>query len=227
MKISVVLIFVVILLYMILRPWKQISFYGLKIKKESFFLFLSCLILLLVAAIRGDFETDYQIYHWQFESYRDMPWWNIFEVRDIGFFIWCKLVFLFSGNVLLGFISMALVMMMMYYRIIKEESTFFLMSLVLFISVDNYIISFNLMRYILVVSIYMNIAEYIVDRKPLKYVVGVILLSTLHRAAIVTLPFYWLMQIDYRKKKNTLLLVCGISAILLLLLFTRPIAEFI
>ncbi|MCI8297656.1 MAG: EpsG family protein [Lachnospiraceae bacterium] len=227
MKISVILMICILGIYVVSRPAYKIRWPGKEINGKTIFLILSCTLLFCVAAFRGDFATDYPIYHWQFNYYKNMPVSGISSVRDIGFFLWSKIIFLFTDSILVAFISMAFVMMLMYYIVIKEDSCNYLLSLLLLVGIDNYIVSFNLMRYILVVSIYMYLMRYIARKDLKKYAVGVLFLTLLHRAAIVMLPFYWLLGIDYRKKQNFLMLLSGIVCFTVFFFFTKPIAVFI
>lgn len=227
MKISVILMLCILGIYIVARPAYKIKWAGKKIDNKTIFLVSSCTMLFFVAAFRGDFATDYPIYHWQFNHYKNMPFNGIRSVRDIGFFLWSKIVFLFTDDILIAFVSMAFVMMLMYYKVIKDDSRDYLLSLILLVGIDNYIISFNLMRYILVVSIYMYLTRYIVQKDLKKYVIGVCLLTLLHRAAIVMIPFYWLLAIDYRKRKDFLILLSGIVCFTVFFLFTKQIAVFI
>lgn len=227
MKISVVLMAAIIILYVITRPVKRIRILNKKIDNQMLFLSSSCILLFFVAAFRGDFATDYPVYYWQFNSYKIMPITNVWAVRDIGFFLWTKFVFLFTDNTLFCFVSMAFVMMMAYYYLIKNNSRIFLLSLLMLVGIDNYVVSFNLMRYILVVAIYMNLVKYIESNELWKYIKGVVLLTLLHRSAIVMIPFYWILTIDYRKRKNILALCAGVLFFVLMFFFTKKIAVLI
>ena len=227
MKISVVLMVCILGIYLVTKPVHIIKWSSKKVDNKTLFLMISCVLLFFVAAFRGDFATDYPIYHWQFNYYKNMPISGIGAVRDIGFFLWSKIVFLFTDNILIAFASMAFIMMQMYYKAVKENSCNYLLSLLLLVGIDNYVVSFNLMRYILVVSIYLYLTKYIVQRNIKKYIIGVLFLTLLHRAAIIMFPFYWLLTIDYRKRKNFFIFLSGIVSFAILFFFTKHIAVFI
>lgn len=235
MKISVFILIVLSGIYLIFRKVK----YGLRVKHfpstvtgiqkhgQSIFFLLSFVFLGCIAAFRGDFSQDYPTYYYQLKIYEGYSFQQIFQVRDFGFAFFCKLITLITDNYIYFFVIMALITVMMYCLVIQKESRDYYLSLLMFVAVDNYIISFNLMRNILAVAMFFYLARYIWEKQPVKYVIGVLLIASVHRAAIILIPVYWLLGIDFRKRSNYICGLAGVAFFTIGLFYTKSLAVFL
>lgn len=231
MKISITLLLILSLFNLILKkinirlPCTHKAIQNPKI--INLFFFLSVGLLLFFSVFRGDFAKDYPTMFYQIEIYAKETWREIFTYRDFGFAVLMKIIYLITGNIFWCFATISAVTVILYSYVIYRESCNYFLSLFIFVAFDTYFISFNLMRNIMTCAIFLVIAKNIWEKNALRYVVGILLLSTLHRAALVLLPMYWILSLDLRKRKNILLVVLGVILFMIFLLYTRDVALFV
>lgn len=176
---------------------------GKALHMEHIFLFVIAMLLFLVSGFRGDFTQDYANYHYLFHyMYERIPFGKVLFQEEQGFVLLNKIVYLFSQRTVAIFLVVSAITVFFYYKVIKKESVNYVVSIIILITFDNYIISFNLMRNILAVAMFLYAASYIWEGKPIKYIFWIIFISTMHRSAILMLPMYWVLRFDYGKRKN-------------------------
>lgn len=195
--------------------------------KNEYFLIIACIFLFVLAAFRGDFTNDYRLYFYCFEQNADLSLQQLLSSRDWLFWLGTRAVYDITNNYLFCYVFVALLMMSFYYKCFKDNSEFYFLSLLLFVAVDNYVISFNLSRNILAASMCAMALKYIWEEKPKYYFVLILVASLIHKSALIMLPMYWILKIDYRKSKNLLILLCALVASAVILQYTSQIANFV
>lgn len=219
MNISTILIFIICVFYLVIN----IIFKNKILNENTFFLVFICIILFSIAIFRGDFTQDYKMYFSLFDWNYSKSFKSILSERDFLFWIITKIPIMFTGKILSAYIITAAIMMFFYYKFIKKESVDYLISIILFVAVDNYIISFNLMRNILAVSICTLAYKFIFEKKPVKFLLVIFIASMIHRSALIFVPMYWIFKINFKKRKNIIYICIGLTAIIIGLLLTREV----
>ena len=212
MNISAICMFVICMLYGLTRGSKySVKLVNKKISNSILFLTFCCIMLWFFAAFRGDFTQDYFIYYWNFEHNLNLTFMEIInESRDFLFWIFTKPFTQIFGNSQGGFIVATAVTIFAYFEIIKKESVNYFLTLMLYVAIDNYAVSFNLMRNCLAAALCAWSIHFIWEKKFWKYFMAIIVIAMIHKSALIMIPMYWILQIDFRKRKNSILLIAAL-----------------
>ncbi len=172
------------------------------------YLCFTVLILIIVSGLRGDFSTDYVNYDWLFRrGFAERPLIRLLEERDFGFAAISRLIFQINQSTVVFMTVMAAVMMICYYKVFKVYSEDYLLSLMIFVVLDNYFISFNLLRNTLVCALYLVSSKFVYEKKLPQYILSVLCMAAIHRSAVLMIPMYWVLRFDYRKRNHRVIAV--------------------
>ncbi|MBR5223566.1 MAG: EpsG family protein [Clostridia bacterium] len=177
------------------------------------FLFLVVTCLVLVAGLRYWVGTDYGSYYAALERYPSRLWEYIKEVDEPGFPIIASIINLFTkdGAVFI-FVTAAFTIASILYITYKYTDTYVFSSL-LFVFVGIWHGSFNGVRQFFAAAIILLGHRFILDKKPWKYLLCVLLAFLFHASAIVMIIPYFILR-NKISVKNILILIIG-SIILL------------
>ena len=103
------------------------------------------------------------------------------------------------------------------YTIWKRSDNFFY-SAFLFVVTTNFTWMLNGIRQFLVVSILFALSDWIVERKTWRYIIAVLILSTIHFTALIMIPIYFIAT----EKPFGLRIILFIIALLLTIVFLEP-----
>lgn len=190
-----------------------------KTKANQAFLIFSFIILGTMSFFRGDFSTDYNTYKYMFERASNQSLETIFQNTEWGFYLLLKILSLITDNFQVAIGIVGIITLLLYYVVIKKFSWDYYISVIIFLVYDNYLISYNLVRNILAVAICLYAIKYIAKNKIVPFCVLIILASTIHKSAIIFLPMYFILKIDFKKKKNIMM------ALLIFVLVTLSFAS--
>ena len=104
---------------------------------------------------------------------------------------------------------------------LRKRSINFFYSAFLFIVTLNFTWMLNGIRQFLVAAILFGLSDWIVERKTLRFVIVVLLLSTIHYTALIMLPAYWLVMGKPFGKK----IICFIVALMACVIFLEPFVQ--
>lgn len=183
--------------------------------------FFAIAITVIIAGIRYSIGTDYFSYIHGFDQIK-----NGFNVRWAGLefgFYYLNLVLaktgfgaqsiMFAGSLItMLFISKALIMKK---DVISVGFGAFVFMLLFYQS------SFNMIRLMIAVSIFLYNISNIENRKLLKFLLFSFLAASFHVSVLATIPLYWVLPLQKNSKKKYLLF----TAVCLLLIFFNPILE--
>jgi len=178
------------------------------INMKLVFWYISEFILIIVAAIRYDVGQDYMYTY--VPLFNGILYGNINENVEIGFLLINKIVQLFTSDYVGIFIVCSVIFFHYIYKAIREQSVMPTLSIFLLIGTTYYFVFLNTMRQMLVVAIFLYAIKFIKERKLFKYLIYMLIATTIHTSAIVLLPLYWLYGIKLRPMK-----VCIIATILI------------
>ncbi len=103
------------------------------------------------------------------------------------------------------------------YTVWKHSEKFFY-SAFLFIATTNFAWMLNGIRQFLVVSILFALSDWIIQRKTWRYIIVVLILSTIHFTALIMIPIYFIVT----EKPFGLKIILFIIALLLAIVFLEP-----
>lgn len=184
-----------------------------KNKNKMIFWYISELILIIVAAIRYDVGQDYMYTYVPY--FNGVLWGTPNENIEIGFFVLNKIVQIFTQDYVGIFIVCSVIFFHYIYKAIRDQSTMPAFSIFLLISTTYYFIFLNAMRQMLVVAIFFYAIKFIKERKFIKYLIYMLIASTLHTSALILIPIYFI----YGLKMNPI----RISVIAAALIILKPL----
>lgn len=171
---------------------------------------ISEIILIVVAAIRYDVGQDYM--------YTYVPYFNGVligrpnENIEMGFYVLNKVVQLFTKDYAGIFIVCSVFFFHYIYKAIREQSVMPTLSVFLLVGTTYYFIFLNTMRQMMVVAVFLYAIKYIKQRNLKKFLLYMILASTIHVSAVICIPLYFLYGITLRPIKACILLGVAIVA---------------
>ena len=177
-----------------------------KVKKSTIYLIISFCSLAFLVCFRdvsvGKDTSAYANVYLRIingnASIEDLQW------LGIGYRIICKIVGFFAGNtyyilnILVGFVTIYL-----FYKTIWENSEIPWLSIYILISTCLYYQTFNQARQMLAIAITFYALKYIKENNFKKYLIFILISTSIHSSAIVMIPFYLIAnkKID---RKNTI-----------------------
>ena len=93
-------------------------------------------------------------------------------------------------------------------------------SLFLFMTSCQFTWMFNGMRQFLVASILFACTPFILEKKPIPYIIIVLILSTFHKSALIMIPAYFIVDSEPWSKRSMLFIACIILAMMFTSKFT-------
>lgn len=189
-----------------------------KITAGSFFVFLTFLILALVAGLRWEVGADY----WQYAKL--YPYYSATALKDFfsprlyqlnimgirGISILSKHIY--DDPATMFFLSSFITIGLYVWRIAKS-SKMFAFSILLYILIGSWHGSFNGVRQFLASAIIFAGSSFIIQKKFYKYALVVILASLFHSSALVMLPVYFIAIRKTDTKQWLLLIAIAVAMI--------------
>lgn len=166
------------------------------------------IILSCLSGLRYGVGTDFFSYR---AVYIDAFKSNISDDRDFGYLILNRLVHIISDNPQWIFIITSLIINALIIYIIKKKSKMFEISVYLYITSYMYFSTFNAIRQWLSAAILFFGVKYMFSRDFKKYIIVVLIASTVHQTALIMLLFYFLCNGKFKSMKNIILTIIGIS----------------
>jgi hypothetical protein len=166
------------------------------------------LTLTLFAGLRNHtVGTDTDSYVYLFQS---GPTSGYNEAFEFGFVYIYRIVSTISGEYWLALTTVSAIVVFISLVSLRRHSTTFELSLFIFITTGIYSFQFNGARQAIAMSIFMLSFKYIWQRRPVSFLLVVLIASAFHISALVTLPAYFLASRTFSTKRVVLL---GIAAI--------------
>ena len=123
------------------------------------------------------------------------------------------------------FISHLLICFLIYKTLIRKSDTLSVPIGLFAFYLLFYNMSLNLHRQFMAIAVVFYCTKYIEDKKPLKYLIGVIVAMGFHTSALLTIIFYPLFQI-FRDNKNNKWKIVLVFTVILTLIFYNKIVYF-
>lgn len=173
--------------------WRYIRF-GWKSINRKILILASSAGPILVSAFRYGIGTDY--------FYTYIPQFNLIarggeSYYEIGFYLLNKFVTLFTSNGQWLIALCSIITIGICYDQIFKQSKTLIISIVLFYLSYNYFISLNNIRQSLASAILLVAMECLINGEKIKFVVWVLIASTIHRVSLVFLPLILLDKIFF------------------------------
>lgn len=136
--------------------------------------------------------------------------------KDRGFYFVSALIKSIIGNrTAIYFILVAAIQCYLLFKIYRKYSFSYIISFFLFIASTDYISwIFNGMRQFTAVTITVACFPWILEKKYIRAIVGILFASLFHQSALLVLPFVFIVQGNAWNKKTLLFIVLVIAAVL-------------
>lgn len=205
--------------------------YFARFKNTKYMLELSFVIIFIFSAIRYNFGTDYMSYYSLFRNIQSNINFSSTDLSNYNLeFGWLILNYLFNPIGFFGFIiALSAFLCYTYYSLIKKHvsKNYYWLAVLLYVfTFDIMLIQFSAIRQALAIAIFINSTKYISDNKsPIKFILLIILASTIHSSAIFLLIF---APLAFKKVGNSKLSVYIIPiSFFTLLLFGEYFLRFV
>ena len=187
----------------------------------------ACFVLCFFMAMRGrNVGVDTKYYCYVFTQFPAIPWNKILTAEtyateaaiwvfdfEPGYRIYNKLLSCLSDAEQMITIGNSIFIFILLYRLIREKSPDYLLSIWLYITLGIYQTEMNVARNAIAILIVYNSFQFIEEKKIWKYLICCLVAASFHMAALTFIPVYWIVH----RKKITILqfvVLVGVSVVL-------------
>lgn len=155
------------------------------------------LILFAVSACRLNVGNDYAKY----VEFMHLIRCDAYVPTEFGFNYIVKLLYGISGfeNYLLVFAFFAFFTVLLFLVAIYRQADSFGFSFFLFMALGYYFQTFSTVRYYLALAIALCAIPYVLRKEWMKFILLILLGSTLHKSLLVVIPLYYLASLQWKK----------------------------
>lgn len=196
------------------------------IKKNDKYLILIFILLTLFLALKSEnVGVDADSYKKIFYDIAKFPFSKVYlyDRYEIGYKYLCKIFSLIWNNYQFFLFGISFLEMAGFYCFIKKYSKNYVFSLLLFITFETYTLTFGILRQAIALSISLLAFNFLDKRKPIKFILLVLLASLFHKTAAIFLLAYPFLFIKVNKK----VIVIFTFIVIFTLLFGNDIVNFI
>lgn len=174
------------------------------------------LSLSLVSGLRFMVGTDYVNYSISYEDIRvNLAAASERHQLEYGYLLLAYVFGLFFNTPFVFFFFLAFITNLLFILSIRECSTIFWLSCVLYILMFFYFATFNLVRQSLAASIVFFANKHLLKKEMVKYFVYIIAASLFHTSALLLIPVYFIVH----RPAWSLLIVSGFAFVILFFVF--------
>lgn len=157
----------------------------------------------MIRAYNVGVDTNSYIIH--YERIKNIQFKDISKYdMEILYVLLNKVITLLGDNKQLIIICTTLIIMALLYKFIKNNSNNVWMSVFLFLCLDFYFVSFNLIRQFIAIMIVANSFKYIKQEKIFKFIFCIFIATLFHSSALVCVPIYFFKDIEINFKNISL-----------------------
>lgn len=161
-------------------------------KPNKFLVFFTMITLVLVSGLRNNIGDTFFYMH----SYKNTTfnWEQIKEGKDIGFNIFQMILQQFSRDPQILLLVTALITNALIVFVLYKYTKIFELSLYVYITGGMYLTSMNGIRQYLAAAVIFAATKYIFEGNWKKYILIVLLASTIHQTALILIPIYFIVR---------------------------------
>lgn len=176
-------------------------------QKKSISLVLFMIMLLFVSGLRAaSVGADTRQYTSAFDQLKSLTFlealkapissWNGYFTYSLeqGYRVYNKIVAFFGGSSQAITFCNSLFIVILLYKLIKEKSPYYGLSIWLYITLGFFQTEMNMARNAIAILLCLCATKYIPKHELLKYILVVLLASTFHTTALVFIPLYWVIN---------------------------------
>lgn len=190
-----------------------------KITNRDAFIAVASILLILFMGLRGSFATDYKNYAASFQSIAQAEWVDILKGNsykyaslELGFRILNKVISLLCQNTVFYMVCIATIFICCTVHEGNRTTDNVLFFVLFFVNAGTYFLSFNMMRQALAASITYCGTIFLQRKQWVKYLLVVLLATSIHTTAIVMFAACWLLIRPVNKKNMMMYIVIAMVA---------------
>lgn len=185
--------------------------------------------LLFISTFRGPFTADYGNYLHIYNKYKVLGIAEILKQNNIdleyGYLVLNRVTMLIYDNYITLLFIISFIILICYFRQYRKYSNYVWLSILLLLCIGSYYTSFNTLRQFLAASITFLAGEYIYKKNFLRYLILVIVAFLIHKTSVIMIPFYFILQVNWNRKKSVLFGAIVIVILVLSYVFTNDIVN--
>lgn len=166
---------------------------------EKYFIFIALGSLIFTSGFRYKVGTDYMAYY---KGYIVSKTESIFEAKDVGFALLNKILNYVSSNPQMIFFVTSIIINVCVVIFLYKNSNKFSLSIYFYITTFTYYSSMNGVRQFVATAIIALAYNHIAERRFFKYLLYVLIASTIHSSALIMIPIYFLVNQNVISIKN-------------------------
>jgi transmembrane protein EpsG len=143
--------------------------------------------------------------------------------KEVGYVLLNRLIGIFTDKAIVLILITSFIVVFLYFREIKKDSANVWLSVLLFVTIGQYYISFNLIRQIISAGIIFSGSKYLYERNFKRYLLVILIASLFHKTAAIMLIFYFVLNFKFNFKQLIMVLIGAIG----FFLFTDSVLTFI
>lgn len=175
------------------------------VESKIYIICFSIVLIFLSACRYQSGKCDYANYRKMFNNYLSMSWCEIVKLEEeVGFACLLKLCSYLSTNPQIIFLPCSLLIIIPFVCFFCKYSEDAPFSLLLFVAFIYYFSSHNVMRQYVAAGILIISYNFAIKRKPIAFIVFILIASTIHTSALLGLLAYPLCSLRYAKKQVVL-----------------------
>ena len=202
---------------------------------------LSFLILFIFMALRADsVGVDTKAYCWAFEQFRNINISEAFSATlysvnssyelqfEYGYRLYNDLLSVFGDSPRVILIANSVLILGLLYRLIKKYSAYPFFSIWLYITLGIFQTQMNMARNAIGILICYLAFEFIKEKKPIQYVLCILIAMSFHVSSILFLPIYWIVRnVPLTSRLAKCLFLCAIVVGVSFPLFRTSVLSFV
>ncbi len=177
---------------------------GLPGKRAILPFVVSAMPLVLVSGLRYNVGTDY--FNTYYTGFYRVLAENDFDQFEAGYTLLVKLIQVFTDNAFVLFFVTALITVGFTFAAFRRMSSNVAFSILLFMISRYYFIGMNGVRQMMACAVFAYALTFAIKRNLVPYLIFSLVAVSFHYSAVLLLPTYWLMRIDWSPKKAIMLL---------------------
>lgn len=189
-----------------------------------YFLVLCISIIIVVASFRTNIG-DTLTYAGSYEEIRNKTLGEELKNKgDIGFYVITYYLHKINPNPQFMIFFTALITQLLYFKFFLKYRTYLELEVFMYIAAGSYFVTMNGIRQSLAAGIIVMATKYIIENKFRKFLLMIIIATTIHQSAFIMIPIYFIVKTKPWSKK--IFIMIGIAVIGTLLFYELlPILE--
>jgi transmembrane protein EpsG len=182
------------------------------IRPNAILVCLATIVLAIVSGLRKNIGDTFFYMH----SYELAPikWINIDYKEDFGFNILQMLLQKISGDAQLLILVTGIITNVLIVYVLYKYSRIFELGVYVYITSGLYTTSMNGIRQFLAAAIMFTATKYLLNGSFKKYLIIILLASTMHKSVLVLIPMYFIVRREAWSKVTFLILISAIFIVL-------------